>query len=427
MSTTVALPEELQKARRVAAMMERFGRGRIKLLLAFFFTAAGLYGIFSDSEYITTSDAVISAYALDVRTPVEGTLSDIPIAAGGMVSKGQVLARVKNPLLDQRPYDDLTAEQVRAESSAEALEKERGSLLAEKRHLEARTGNYLEMVNHRMSDQMHVTERALGALKNSLAQAEVDLKRGEGLHDAGIMADADYEKLLLNRNVLAEQEKEAEADLAVNTSEATAARRGILSEPGTNNDVAYSQQRVDELGILLAANARQLATARAEAAEAESAIARESARNNSLSEFQITSPITGQIWRLNSINDEHVGAGTSVVTLIDCARQFVLVEIPQERMADIEVGRTAWMRITGEQEERETQVISIQSDPQMDFDHKLTALPYREPDKKLAMVVLSMTQGGAAPAPGCAAGREVRVRIPTRPNSYFTRLARRAF
>lgn len=427
MSTSVALPQDLSRSKRLAWLSERFSKSKMKLLLAFFFSAAGLYGIFSDSEYISTSDAVISAYTLDVRTPVEGTLSDLPIAAGGIVAKGQVLARVENPLFDQRSYDDLAAQRVRAESSVAALERERGMLQAEKRQLEARTGKYLVMVTNRMNDQIHVAERSLGALKNSLDQSQIDLKRGAGLHDAGIMADADYEKLLLNRNVLAEQVKEAEADLAVNNTEAYAAGHGILSEPGTNNDVAYSQQRVDEIAILLAANARQLATAHAEATEAENAMARESARNNSLAEYQISSPLTGQIWRLNSINDEHVEAGTSVVTLIDCSRQFVLVEISQDRMADIEVGRTAWMRITGEKEERESQVLSIQSDPQMDFDHKLAALPYREPNQKLASVVLSLAQDGAGQELGCAAGRGVHVRIPVRQNSYFSRTVRRIF
>jgi multidrug resistance efflux pump len=400
----------------------------MKIFFALFFSVAGFYGIFSEHEYISSSDAVVSAYVLDVRTPIEGQATGVPLAAGGMVVKGQVLARVVNPLNDQRGFDELKAEQVRAESSAEALKRERSELYAEKKQLESRTGKFLGAVNQRMGEQTVASERSLGALMQSLNQATADLRRGEKLHQAGIMADADYEKLISNQAVLSEEVAEARAALATARTEAAAANRGILSEPGTNNDVAYSQQRTDEIAIRLAENARQLSTAEADAQQASDAIAREWARAQGMSATLITSPIAGQIWRLNTINDEHAGAGTSVMSLIDCSREFVIVDIPQERIADIQVGHTAYLHLTGESEERQSQVLSVESDPQTDFDHKLAALPYREPNSKLATVILSLGQGGNDPATAtCAIGRNVRVRIPTKPSNYVSRWQRHIF
>jgi len=85
------------------------------------------------------------------------------------------------------------------------------------------------------------------------------------------LSDADYQKLISVEQVLAEEVSAQRAILASARTQATAASQGILSEPGTNNDVAYSDQRADELTMRLAENSRLLVTSRdqAEAARVE--------------------------------------------------------------------------------------------------------------------------------------------------------------
>jgi multidrug resistance efflux pump len=388
---------------------------------------AGFVGVLTETRYVSSSDAVVTAYVLNVKTPIDGTITGMPIASGILVQRDAPLAQVNNPLNDRQHLDNLQTAESAAQASAVALLLERGALLEQRKSLLNRADDYVVAITNRLNQETDETDRTLAALKLSFEEAAIELTRGEALHSAGILSNADYDKLVSAKRVLAEQVAAQQGAVANLRIQASAAAHGILAEPGTNNDVAYSDQRADELTTRLAEIDRMLNTSRAQAVEAHSEVAAEENRSLALAQTTLRAPIDGMIWRFGAVNGEHVSAGDAVVSLIDCNRQFLLVEVSQERLADIELGGAAHIRLTGENVERTGTVISASGDPQREIDHMLAAFPVQDPSRELATVVIGLVPTTGSDPGSCFIGRTARVRIPTRPSNFVSRWTRSVF
>ena len=252
-------------------------------------------------------------------------------------------------------------------------------------------------------------------------QALTQLTRGRQLHDAGILATAAYDQLVSTEAITRSQLAAQHSALASLRTQREAAAHGMLSEPGTNNDVGYSRQRADELAIKLAETERSLAASRAQAAQAHAAVVAEAARTTSLAASDLRSPIAGQIWQIEASDGEVAPLNTPVLSLIDCSRQFLLVEVPQDRLPDIALGGTARFKLTGESNERTGVVESATGDPQKEPNHKFAAFPVQDTAEQLATVRITLTENV------CTVGRTARVLLPTQPTNRLTRALRQYF
>jgi multidrug resistance efflux pump len=399
-----------------------------KIVFAAAMVLAGGYGIFNESQFVSSSDAVVSGYVLNVRTPIDGTVTGMPGTAGRFVEVNQLIGAVSNPLNDNSHLDTMRTVETSAQSNADALAAEHAMLTRQRNELLSRTGTYLNAVGTRLDQQITAADRTLAALKKSLNEANIEYGRGRELHNAGIMSNADFDKLSSTREVLTEEVAAQQAAVHSAQSQASSATKGILTEPGTNSDVAYSRQRADEITEKLAENTRMLISSRAQAQEAHLRVLLEDNRAQGMTQSALRAPITGLLWRLDAVNGEHVSAGDSVLSLIDCSQQFMLAEVPEDRINDIQLGRTAFIRLTGEREERTGTVISVAGDPQHSMDHKLAAFPVQDANKELATVLISLNQSAEEKSANpCAIGRTARVRMPAVPTTLASRWLRRIF
>jgi multidrug resistance efflux pump len=63
---------------------------------------AGTYGILSERNFISTNDAVVSAYVVVVRTPIDGIVQGLLPASNLRVRQGQSLGHVEDSPFDQQ-------------------------------------------------------------------------------------------------------------------------------------------------------------------------------------------------------------------------------------------------------------------------------------------------------------------------------------
>lgn len=407
-----------------AAVAERrltFSLRPLKIAVAVAAALVGAYGVLSDREYISTSDAVVSTYVLDVRTPIEGVLTDVPSTAGDVVRAGALLGRVANVLTDHQHLDNLRITEQAARSTADSLARERNSLEAMRRMLLSRAAVHTAAVSQRMGEQAEEARLTLEAKQAALQEATLEEERGQKLVGWGVIARASFEKLASARQVLAEEVRAQQAVYASLETELDAGHRGVLAEPGTNNDVAYSAQRADEVALKLAENGRDLDAALAQAQNAHSAAEAESRRTSLLGSSEVRAPSAGMIWKLRAINGEHVEADAPVLSLVDCNRQFVLAEIPQDRVSTIVLGSKAEVKLTGESAERTGTVMSVSGDAERELDAKLAAMPVRRSTEDLATIVIRLepAAGAGASQSPCLVGRTARVRLPTEPTNLL--------
>lgn len=396
----------------------------LKVSAAALLLLAGAYGALNESQWVATSNAVVSSYVLDVRTPIEGTLGGLPQSLGTSVRAGQVLARVENPLLDHQHLDNLRLEAGAARSMADALATERRELMVQRDALLSRAAKHQGAMGQRMQEQVAESAHALMAREHALALADKESERGRQLFALGVIATAERDRLVAARDVLAEGVHASQAALESLRRQLEANGRGVLSEPGTNNDVSYSRQRADEIEVKLVENTRALVVAGAQALQSELTADAEAERNAMLSFSEVRAPSSGMLWKLNAMDGEHAAAGSSILSVVDCSRQFVLAEIPQDRLPDVALHGLARIRLSGETEERTGTVIATTGEQQRDLDHKLAAAPLHDQAQESATVLLSLDRSAKPGTPtetACSVGRTARVRIPTVGTSLLSR------
>ena len=405
----------------------RIPRRPMKIGAAATLAFAGLYATFSEHEYVASSRAIVSAYVLDVRAPIDGTISGLPSAAGVPVRAGDRLGRLEDPRVDKEHLASLRAEEMAARSEADGLLEERRALEMQRSGLLARADEHTVAIVSRLEQQVAGAQRVLAADRLAELEARTEMERGRQLHEQGILATAEFDKLLSAQRIAVERTGAEEAELRGIQAQAAAAGHGVLADPAANTDVAYSHQRADELAIRLAENARGVAVSSAHARQAEEQSRAEQTRTSLLDASDLRSPIDGMLWNLNAMDGERAATGDSVLTLVDCRRQFLLVQIPQERVPDVAVRGQARIRLAGEAIERIGTVLSVSPDAQKDVRHKLAMSP--EPDQagEFAMVRIGLDPEAEGGSGACYVGRTARVLIPTTPSNGLSRIMRRYF
>ena len=429
---TAALPLALPAT---AARSFHIPRRPLKLGIAASLAFAGAYGLLSEQQYVISSNAIVSAYVLDIRSPIDGTLTGLPHAAGQFLRVGDPLGHLENPVADHQHLDNLRTLEDVAASTADADQTEAGALEHQRLLLIARADAHTVAVTQRLTSSVAEAESTLAAAQAQATEAATELRRGTELHRDGILPTADFDKLVAQEAIARRTADAQRSALGSLRAQTEAAGRGLLAEPGINNDVAYSRQRADELSIKLAETQRSLAASRAQARLASASVLTEQTRSAQLRATDLRSPIAGQLWEIQSMDGERAAAGDQLLSLVDCTRQFLLVEVPQDRLPDIAIGQPARFRFTGETRQRTGLVLAVTGDPQKEPNHKFAAFPIQDPSLQLATVRVAIDpdsqpgpSGTTQPTPdSCAVGRTARVLLPTLPTNFVSRLFRTYF
>jgi multidrug resistance efflux pump len=409
-------------ARTAESTAARIPMRPIKIVIGASLLMAGIYGIVSDRQFLSTDSAVVTAYQTEVRTPIDGILSGLPASAGGRLAEGEVLGSVDNQRLDPQHLESLGLLAQQTSSSADAMRIEQAALLIQEKELRDRAAIDLRAVAIRLRAQQAEAERLLAARIADQLETRRQMDRGRQLHTAGILADAEFERLQSANAVSIAEEAAQRAAVATLQTEAMNADEGILTEPGNNSDVPYSRQRADEVRMRLAELERNRASLQSQASQVLLGAEAEQARISLMRHSELIAPVAGMLWKLDAVNGERIGTGDAVARIVDCDHSFVLAEIPQDGVPEVMIRAPARFRLTGESLEHYGKVVAISGDPQRDEDTKLAAFPAQNPREHLATVRISLDE---TPGEGCEVGRSARVLISLRDSSLFVRLARR--
>lgn len=397
-----------------------------KVAAAVALLSAGAYGLVYENAYLASSDAIVSAYVLDVKTPIDGVVTALPNAAGVTVHKGEILGHVENLRVDHQELDSLSTEAARAEITAHAAAVERAVLERQQKLLLNRASVHSVALASRLEIQATEASRVLAARRLTLQQVNLELDRGRKLYDAGIVTAAAYDHLVSDEGIASEGVAAQEAQLASLRKEAASASQGVLLEPGIATEVGYSRQRADEIAMRLSETNRTLITAKEQAREAERLQAIETTRLNLLAQTDLTSPMEGVLWNLGSMSGERVGVGDTILSVVDCGHPFLLASIPQDRVPEIIPFGRAKLRLSGEAAERTGTVVLISGSSE-DSRHKFASMPSKNAGEQVATVMIRLDGAEAGRVDSCMVGRTARVLIPTSRSMGVSGLLARLF
>jgi biotin carboxyl carrier protein len=241
----------------------------------------------------------------------------------------------------------------------------------------------------------------------TLAQLSRDAARRVSLH--GVVAEAEIEQTVSAMRVgtvmaaiSAQQAKEAEIV-------ARAEQDGVLIEPNGSNDVAYSQQRADEVTMRIIANQRSLAAAEADLAAMQGRLKAEEEHFARYSHATVMALASGMIWRSGTAEGERVRPGDPIVQTVDCGAAILTAVVPLDRMADIDVRIPAIVRFSGSQESVAAKIIATPSDTALRDDKTTAAVPASS-SRPTGMVVLEVPSSSNNLGQ-CLVGRTARVKL----------------
>jgi multidrug resistance efflux pump len=399
----------------------------LKLAAACSVLAAGGYAIWSAQRFVVSDNAVVSAYVIALRAPIEGYVSTGRTQVGAEIQRGDVLATIANPLVDDQHLTDLEDRVQRLAMEEAAVTRQRAALEATQDELMQRAAEYRRAMLARLSGQVVATKMALEAKQAESEQARHDYARKVELARSGTASPADLDRSQSAFEALDRQAQSLAGQLIAIQAQMEAADHGVMTEPG-GNDVAYSVQRADEVRLRLAELDRTLDTVRNDAAEANSRLAAERRRISRLRSATMAAPSAGMLWKIGAADGERLGIGDATAELVDCSAAFLVATIPQTAYTDVAPGSEARFRLSGETFERTGKVISVTGDASLIGDRNLAAVP-ADQHRPTVMVRIAVPPSRNS-ASECLVGRAARVLLPTAERSIAdiaTRLVQRIF
>lgn len=372
-------------------------------------TALGLLGLAAvallrQQLVLSTEHAVISAYAIPMRTPIGGELTAIAAQAGAALQGGMPLARVENALADRRPLLDATAEHDRAHDEAAAIGRQIAALDAIAAALTARAEE-LRAESQRMLAASLAEGLSLHAAAETRARRlSQDAARAIELARSGVAATALRERAEAEHDAALREAAALAARSASLRAQESAAARGLYLTGGYGG-VSYLEQRLDEVALRRGELLRQQATQEAAAARAAARVAAEAERLATEREAVLHAPADWHAWRVLARPGQRVLAEDVLAELVDCRDIFVLAAIPQDDAPAIAPGQTVRLRLAGEAEERPGTVLGWMPDGMAREGGRLAVLPTRPlGNSQLLRVAIAPPEPGA-PCPVGRTGR----------------------
>jgi multidrug efflux pump subunit AcrA (membrane-fusion protein) len=259
-------------------------------------------------EVVSATGRVVPSLEVEIKSKASGEVVSVPCDVSDKVEKGDLLVEL-DPVDEQRR---VTQAEVALAASRAQVELKR---------------NVLEVAQRTLATDRKKAEAALAA-----AEA----------HAADARAKAERMKLLLQKKLASQEDRD------------TAETAAIQAETELKN----ARVRLEELEtqeLALEGGSQNVRLAEAQVASDEVTLA--DARKR-LAETRVLSPIRGvvssrnvEIGQIVSSGISNVGGGTTLLTVADLARMFVLASVDESDIGRVEVGQAASVTVDAHPEE----------------------------------------------------------------------------
>ena len=380
--------------------------------------AVGAYAALANQAYVVTDNAVVSAYLMKMRTPINGEVTALSARMGARVPAGALIARVHRRRVDDQALLDLR----------QALTQAKAELTADRQQWDRLTALHVALIDRSDAD----LDASRARLRGLLLEAAASLRKAEAMRALagirlgritrlaadGVATPAERDSKVAALAVATADVAADRGQLAALVAQAAAAAHGLLLDDG-GNDVPYSAQRADEVAITLARLHRDITTTRARIAGLHAAIVAGHRRLDLLTNAVLRAPAAGTVWKLDAVAGEHVTAGESVAEVVDCANPVILAAIPDDEATRIAVGRAVRVRLAGTTTDLRGRVTGVGGARFRDQGRALAAVPApRHTPREIVRIALEDTPPSGS---ACLVGRSLRVMIPARGEGVLSR------
>jgi putative peptide zinc metalloprotease protein len=277
---------------------------------------------------------VLARNEIPVRTETSGSIIELLVQEGSRVSKGDVLARIRD-FGKQQEISELTGN-LQAKRSELALlragarpeELDRKQKLVETKRVQLAN-------TRRNQEQRNQLAQTLERIQSELQLDQQELARTRELFEKGLAARADLEKKETAVKVRGKEISETEASIRVLTE--TSDRESDLK--ARELDEAESELNLMRAGT----RPEQIRQVEADVAKLEKQIAN---LDQELGKTEIRAPIDGIVTTpfVERKLNKYLDAGDELCTIADITRVTILMQVPEKELADVHEGNPVWIK-----------------------------------------------------------------------------------
>ena len=392
----------------------------VKRAIAFALVAIGASAMVTDASYVTSDNAVVTAHLVSIRAPIQGVVRGVDAVMGAPVRAGATLMELENPLVDERPVTAMQARLDRLKADLDAATSQRASLTAILDDLRARAERHKEAKLAQLALQTSRLDRDRTAKQAELEQLVRDMARKQAL--VGVVPKAEQEQAETAVRIAARQVQSFDQQIAISQAEEASARDGVIIEANSGNDVAYSDQRADEIRVRLVELDRTINGLMAETDETRRRLDAEKQTLQRERVAVVKSPSDGMVWRLGSALGERVAPGDMLAQIVDCRTAVLAVAVVQEQLPMIDSKAEASFRLAGEQTFRTGHILAITGEAAVRADGNLAAM-LATSNRPTGSVLISVPPSPDS-AGACLVGRSAHVLLPAVSETWLERVRR---
>jgi len=299
----------------------------------------------------------INAEVVPQIAHIDGLLIGELPQRGQRVRKGEVLARIRSERVDDRTLTELRQSLHDLSARIRSRTAEHAELAAERDALAAQRSRHTELMRERLAAIGSELQASLKIAQEDKFLAAQALQRGQTLQKTGTISVAQHENLLHTHEKALANTARIEALIAQNKTDQAAIVHGVTLS-GNYADIPYTSQRMDEIRMKLIAIDSELRDFSERTVHLRERLDAETRRVAKLTEQAFVSPVDGVIWRRRDPAGQEILRGTSVLDIIDCNRIFVEATVYERFLSRIEVGKTAQIKMLGDNRKLNAQVAS---------------------------------------------------------------------
>ena len=254
----------------------------IGLIILIILVLLVIFTVKSNTQMIVQGE--IDTKTVDLSSKITGRVKEIKVQKGDAVKKGDILVILDTP--------DIEAKSAQADAAIELAQSKE-----------------LEVYNGARSEQKTMAFNALKKAKSELALAEKTYNRIKNLNAEGVVSN-----------------QKADEALAIYQN----AQQDVLIAQNNYNMIENGSRYEDKL--MASANVKKAKSTKNEA-------------QSYLNENVIKSPIDGQITELSVEEGELVGAGYTIITIVDLNDNWAVFNVREDMLPKIKIGTEFFIKV----------------------------------------------------------------------------------
>lgn len=381
----------------------------LRLLLGAVVIVGALYLIVVEQMAGASSNAVVNAPVVTLRSPIAGQLDLSPLALGAVVTRDEPLAEIRDNQADRVRLNDLLMERDLALAELNRL-----------RTVRDRRSHHFGEVSGLARAYREARWRELTAMSGQGTSGEVPafesdkVLPGEGLDR--------IEEAAQPRQVDPEPPRRGAGSAPSESQSVQQFRRDEVEKgtylDGSANPVWSYQMRSLEASLALGVSDAELKEALARVTAYEARIERERERVNLLAGANVSTPVHGVLWERLVADGVVLQRGDPMLRIANCEAVLVTLSVTENVFNTLQTGDAATFRFNGSSQTMQGTVARLAGSGAATVYRELAVAPSQKHLERYDVTLL-VPELRATPEEGCPIGRTGRVFFDDRPLNFL--------